>query len=356
MMMRRNKVIINVLSLATALGIIIGLAGTKEESRNNKIGHCFDVAYDPVQNRLFAVAGYQGMHVFNVSDGNLSFVTTVYDEGYYRNLKISGNRAFIADTSRGFIIYNISKQVPVMSWKWKEAETKTRGFGIHVEGNLAYLAQGMVDKNDIKLGRAGLYIFDISAPDSPKLIGRCKTENAWDVWVCGKYAYVADFHGGLCVIDISSASEPREIARVKWQRKYPGAEIVRGERKFAYVAAGRRGLIVADVSNPLQPKVVGKYKSGRTGFAEGLCVKDKLVYLANGNEKKSDENGLLIIDTHNTSSPEVRGKCTFPGWVEGVCLGGNHIFIANWDSGVRSIDVSNPENPRLKDHFGPIIK
>ncbi|NIO49747.1 MAG: hypothetical protein GTN73_09990 [Candidatus Aminicenantes bacterium] len=240
MMIRRKGLIIYVFSLATALGIIIGLAGTQEEDRNKKIGHCFDVAYDPIQNRLFTVAGYQGMHVFNVSDVNLSFVTTVYDEGYYRNLKISGNRAFIADTSQGLIIYDISKEIPVVSWKWKEAETKTRGFGIHIEGNLAYLAQGMVDKNDIKLGRAGLYIFDISLPNSPKLIGRCKTENAWDVWGCGK---------------------------------------------LAYVAAGTRGLIAIDISDPLQPKVVGKYKSGRNGFAEGLCVKDSFVYLANGNKK-----------------------------------------------------------------------
>lgn len=356
MMIRRNRVIIYVLSLAMALGMLIGLAGTQEEDRNNKIGHCFDVAYDPIQNRLFAVAGYQGMHVFNVSDGNLSLVTTVYDEGYYRNLKISGNRAFIADTSRGLITYDISKEVPVLSWKWKEAETKTRGFGIHIEGNFAYLAQGMVDKNDIKLGRAGLYIFDISPPNSPKLTGRCKTENAWDVWVCGKYAYVADFHGGLCVIDISSASESREIARVKWQKRYPGAEIVRGEGKFVYVAAGRRGLIVVDVSEPLQPKVVGKYKSGRTGFAEGLCVKNKLVYLANGNKEKSEENGLFIIDANQPDSLLARSKCAFPGWVEGVCLGRNQIFIANWDSGVRSIDVSNPEKPRLTAHFGPDTK
>lgn len=355
MMMRKNKVINNVLSLTMALGTIIGLAGTQED-RNNKIGYCFDVAYDPIQKRLFAVAGYQGLHVFNVSDGNLSFVTTVYDEGYYRNLKISGNKAFIADTSKGLVIYDISKEIPDLSWIWKEAETKTRGFGIHIQGNLAYLAQGMVDKNDIKLGRAGLYIFDISTPDSPKLVGQCKTENAWDVWVCGKYAYVADFHGGLCVIDISSASAPREIARVKWQRKYPGAEIVRGEGKFAYVAAGRRGLIVIDISDPSQPKVVGKYKSGRNGCAEGLCVKDKLVYLANGNEKKSEQNGLFIIDANQPDSLLVRSKCTFPGWVEGICLGGNHIFIANWGLGVRSINVRNLENPRLIDRSGSIIK
>ena len=354
--MKKNKGIICILFVAMSSVVLMSISGIQKEEQAQRIRHCFDVAFDSIQSRLFAVSGYKGMHVFNVSDGKLSYVTSYYDEGYYRNIKISGNHAFVADTNRGLLVFDISKKIPVLTWKWKDSETKTRGFGIHVEDNFAYLAQGLVDENDIKLARAGLYIFDVSAPDAPELIGQCQTENAWDVCVIGGYAYVADFHGGLCVIDVSSISNPRVVNRLKWKKKYPGAEIIRSEDEWLYVAAGRRGLIVIDVSNPKQPEIKGIYKSGRDGYAEGLCVKDQIVYLANGNKKKREENGLFIIDAHRPDSLEVRGRCAFLGWVEGVCYAGKHIFVANWDSGVRSINISNLEKPQVTDHFGSVVK
>ena len=52
-----------------------------------------------------------------------------------------------------------------------------------------------------------LYVMDISTPSSPEIIGTVDTPGeAWDVFVIGNYAYVADWTSGLQVIDISTLS------------------------------------------------------------------------------------------------------------------------------------------------------
>jgi len=312
-----------------------------DKGRNKVMGYCFDAAFHEKTNRLFVASGVMGTHVFEVMDGKLNFVTTVYDGGYHRNLKISGDRVYVADGKIGLLVIDITKKAPVITWK----QENVSGMGIYIHDNHAYLAAGT----------EGLHIFDISKPDSPKLVAKCKTNaDAWDVWVSGKYAYVADLQKGITVIDVSRPSKPQKLSWVTWDEKKPMAEIVRGEGKLAYVGAGKHGLVVIDISNPLNPKVVSQYKSGPGGFGEGLCVRNGLVYLSNGNNENKDENGLIIIDARNPNSLKVKGKCNFSGWVEGVCLAGNHVFVTNTQLGIRSIDVSDPNKPRLVDSFGPI--
>jgi len=348
--MKKRKRVIH--SIHTTLLVIMfltaaGIAQVIDKGRDKKMGYCFDAAFDTARNRLYVVGGSAGMHVFSVTRGEFHFVTTVYDEGYYRNIKISGDRAFVADAGRGLTVFDISKDIPTLTWKWKEVNSNTAGMGIHVEGHFAYLALG--SQND----PSGLSIFDISNPDSPCLIGHCETPNAWDVWVSGRFAYVADLNGGLVIIDVSTPSSPRKVSEVTWDSS-PSGEIIRGEGHVAYVAAGHEGLVSIDISNPSNPKVLAQFKSGPRGFGEGLCVQDGIVYLANGNDEVSEENGLLVIDGRNPKHLKVIGRCTFRGWVEGVCLADKYLFVTNTGYGVRSINVSDPQRPHLVDSYGPM--
>jgi hypothetical protein len=335
--MKKSK-IINVV-IAITLGYILAanaFAGDKAKV------YCFDVAFHEKTSRLFVAGSQTGTHVFEVTDGKLRFATTIHDGAYHRNLKISGDRAYVADMFKGLLVFDISEKVPVCTWK--QHEQNVGGWGIYIHDDHAYLAAGP----------RGLYIFDISKPDSPKLVGKCKTYgDAWDVWVSGKYAYIADFQKGVTVIDVSQASHPKKLSWVTWDENKPTPEIIRGEGKLAYVAAAKHGLVVIDVSNPRDPKVVDQYKSDPTAYGEGLCAKNGLVYFANLSNNK-DENGFIVIDARDPSSLKVKGKCTFGDGVEGVCVAGNRVFVTNRSSGVRSIDVSDPDNPRLVDSSGPM--
>ncbi|HHS14410.1 MAG TPA: hypothetical protein ENN03_11690 [bacterium] len=326
------------------------LPGQEGDWSNQEMGYCFDAAFHPEQERLFVAAGSKGLHVFNVQSGHLDFVTTFYDEGYYRNIDITQDRAFIADARRGLVTLDISGEIPVVTWRWKEPETKTPGMGIHVNGSHAYLAVG----NANGYNRPGVYIFDISRPDSPEPVGYANTKNAWDVWVKDTVAFVADMSEGLTVLDLSDPSSPRTISNARWDEENSMAEIIRGEGSKVYIAAGKHGLIIVDIHDPFNPEVEGKFRSGPQGFAEGLHVRNQIVFLANGHQILTRENGLFVIDAGNPKDPKLLGKHTFPDWVEGVCLRNNVLFITNTYSGVRSVDISNLSEPTIIDHFGPV--
>jgi hypothetical protein len=315
-----------------------------------RMGYCFDVATDENNGRLYVAAGERGVHIFNLLQGELQYVSTYYDDGYYRNLKISGDRAFIADSRRGLVVLDIRGPTPTTTW----IEGQGPAYGLHIQRNMAYVAAY----------GSGLKIFDIGDPDQPVLLSTLSTgDYSWDVWVDKDYAYLADFNIGVSVVDISSPTTPRLIGSVTWGDRYPSAEILRGEGDYVYVAASGHGLVVVDVSDPSEPVVAAKYRPLRIGHAEGLAVRNGIVYLAQGSELEwrssgkeieiatTIDNGLHIIDAADPQNLSLLSKVSFLGWVEGVHLAGNRAYVSNAWNGVRSIDISDPSSPSLVDSF-----
>jgi hypothetical protein len=286
-------------------------------------------------------AGIRGLHIFNLDAGKISYITTYYDDGYYRNLKMWEDWAFVADTRRGLVVLNIREKLPETSW----VQSNSTAMGLHIKEDKAYVAASEL----------GLQIFDISDPASPILLSTTPTPgDAWDIWVNDDFAYIADLNAGMTVLDISSPDEPQIVKTVTWAKDYQMAEILRGKGNVVYIAAGKHGLIVIDVSDPTQPVLLSKYRPFRFGYAEGLAVKDGFVYLAMGSgigSISTSENGLHIINASNPSSPEMVGKTSFLDWVEGVHTAGDFAYIANTWTGVRSIDIQNPDRPQLADTF-----
>jgi hypothetical protein len=303
-----------------------------------RLGYCFDVAFDDATDRLFVAAGAAGLHILDVSDGTLHYISTHSDGGYARNLHLSDGRAYVADPDRGLIVWDITGDTPLRTWE----QSTPAALGIYLEDSRAYIAAGC----------DGLSIFGLTEPDHPQLLGQTKTAgSAWDVWVHRDYAYVADVDQGLTVVDVSSPALPRRAGFVTWNEANPLAEIVRGEGDAAYVAAAHHGLIAVDVSDPTHPSVASIHALSPDSWAEGLAVRDGVLYLAVGNKRNKAENGLHILDVHDPYAISVIGKLSFPHWVEGVHVTGDVAYVANTWSGARSIDIRRPANPLLTDSF-----
>jgi hypothetical protein len=320
----------------------------REDLHRKRIGYCFDLVTDRAGSRLFVAAGNRGLHRFDLDQGQLRYAGTYYDDGYYRNLKAWKNRVYVADTRRGLVVLDLASELPTTTW----IQSNSTAYGLHLEQDLAFVAAY----------EHGLQIFDISEPDSPALIGSLETPGyAWDVWVNGRFAYIADFDEGLTIVDVSSPSAPRYVTTVTWTRRYQSAEIVRGEGTIAYVGAADHGLIIIDISDPLHPVVAAKYRPLRIGAAEGLAVRDDIVYLAMGSQIEirrsqddleiatTQENGLHVVDVTDPYRPSLLGKISFLGWVEGVHLARNYVYVANTGTGVRSMDIRKPKQPVLVD-------
>jgi hypothetical protein len=137
---------------------------------------------------------------------------------------------------------------------------------------------------------AGLQIIDISNPATPILIGTISTVRTDDVYVSGKYAYLADNTAGLEIIDISNPATPTLVG--SFDTISANGVYVSG--KYAYVADSGPGVQVIDVSNPATPQLVGYID---TTNAQDIYVSGKYAYLADSNA------GLRIFDINGMETP-----------------------------------------------------
>jgi hypothetical protein len=333
--MNKRWILAIIISLFVVTLTVYQVIVTTKNAR--KIGYCFDAALDLSENRLFITAGQAGLHIFDFIGGQINYVATYYDAGYYRNIEIRDDRAFIADTKRGLVILDITGDTPETMWVQGEV-----GLGLYIEDNTLFLAAGT----------RGLYIFNISDVGNPQLLSHIENiDEPWDVWVHQGLVYVADVHKGLVIIDATTPARPRQIGFITWDEKDPMAEVIRGEGDYVYIASGIHGLIVLDVSNPADPVVASKYDPGPESFGEGAYVRDHIVYLAIGDKVHDDENGLHILDASDPYSLTLLGKLPVNDWVENIYATNSYVFMTNTWSGVRSIDVRNVFNPVQIDHF-----
>ena len=184
--MDRRRVIIILITGILILGSILfyvkvgGLKIERTGKHSRRMGYCFDVVLDQATERLFVACGQRGFHALDTRNGKLEYLTTHYDEGYYRNLKIDGDRVFVVGSPFGLAVYDISGELLTRTW----SQTNAEACGLHIEGDLAFVAAC----------KGGLQIFNISNPDSPVLLGSLQTPgSAWDVWAQDGFVYLADF-------------------------------------------------------------------------------------------------------------------------------------------------------------------
>jgi hypothetical protein len=300
-----------------------------------KMGYCFGTALSETGDRLLVTAGYRGLHSFEITgERELVLVSTVYDGGYYRYVELLGHTAYVANSHRGLMILDISQVEPVIIW----AQSDSMAYGIHIQPPLAYVAAE----------RDGLYIFDLSIPERPGILAHVSMPGrAWDVWAEDNYAFVADADSGLVVVDISSPRHPQVVRTLAWDPESSSAEIIDGQDGVVYIASGEFGLMVVDVRDRLDPVIVQRYDPGPDSYGESVKVTGDTLYLTIEDGSNPEENGLHVFSIKDPLSPTLVRKIPVSDFVEGVSIGGNHLGLANTQSGVLLYDIRAPQDPRF---------
>jgi len=182
-------------------------------------------------------------------------------------------------------------------------------------------------------GSDGVFIIDVAAPSSPKIIGHYDTFFAEDVFVIDDILLVADGNGGLQLLDINVPSEPKYVG------SYPlsWAWGVFVKDNIAYVAAGEEGLRVIDISKPSQPAEIGFCQT--PDWALKVFVKDKIACVADWNA------GLRIIDISEPESPKEVSSYQLP-WAWDVFMKDNIVYVADENVGLHAVDITNPAEPK----------
>lgn len=264
---------------------------------------------------------------------------------------------------------------PVLGTIAGEASAGGIGTSVRVDGPRAYVA----------LGGAGIEVFDVAAPASPRRIGGYAALGftAWDFAVRDAVAYVADQPSGLDIVDLvrpapppptgraTAASyaasigadgdlavlalwdgtlEPFDVTdpaapRSRGTLAVPGAAVgvhVRG-REIA-VAALDAGLVTVDADSG---EVTGSFET--PGSALDVVVAEvgtagaaprTLAYVAD------DFRGLTIVDITDRAAPRLAGVRDTLGSAAGVAVRGSTVFVADGRRGLVTIDASDPARPR----------
>lgn len=244
-----------------------------------------------------------------------------------RDIKVVGNHAYVAEGDAGLQIIDVSDPLsPTLHGTIKLGIGAAQA--VDVVGNLAYV------------GSAGLQIIDVSNPVSPTLLGSLTGAATPDVQVAGNFAYVVT-DGGLQIIDVSDPISP--TLRGKYQNSDTGVA-VQAVGNIAYFASSASGLHIIDVRNPDKPI--------RRGFlstpAHGLQVVGNRAYILtfHYDRTRGAIGGFLIVDISDPGNPIRLGETYNLEYdTRQAHVVGGVAYVADGESGLRIIDVSNAAYP-----------
>jgi len=227
-------------------------------------------------NNVFLASGAAGLTVVDVKDPGHPVKLSVLDTpGTAVGLEVAGNTAFIADLARGLQIVDVSD--PTRPSLVGTLDTPDNTYAVDAVGQTAYLADD----------RTGLIVVDITDLSAPRILAQFDTPGyAYGVRVVDGIAYVADREGGVHVIDVHEPTSPRLLS----SHASPGIDSRRGKTWFArgvqlvdriaYVADWTGGLEVLDLSDPSMPVALGRYLT--PGVLASVAVSGDRVFLALG--------------------------------------------------------------------------
>ena len=266
----------------------------------------------------------------NERDTDGLFNSSVYYEdtdGAAQDVYVSGDYAYIADSTQGLAVIDISD--PTNPGTSINEDTSGGAYEVHVSGDFAYIADDT----------SGLAVIDISDPTNPGTPVYEDTDNAYGLFVSGDYAYIADFFLGLAVIDISDPTNPgtpiyEDTTGHAWGVYVSG--------NYAYVADGNSGLAVIDISDPTNPST--PYYEDTTGYAYAVFVSGDYAYVADG------DSGLAIIDISNPTNPSTPIYEDTSGSTRDIHVCGNYAYLVDYLSGLVVIDISDPTNPSTPEY------
>jgi hypothetical protein len=235
-----------------------------------------------------------------------------------------GAHCYVADYSTGLLIYDLT--APESPTLIGQLDTPGDTYGVEVDGTLAFVASGL----------QGFRLVDVSNPQQPVIRGEVSTGGiAWRVHRHGNDVYVGDRNGALHAIDISFPATPRLLSSVHT----PGElwDLAVGEN-HVYVADGGRGVDIVSIGDPENLQSIGS--SEIPGYAYGIGFSGEHVFVASG------DTGMQVVRASGLAPVAPLATIDTPAWANGVAARRGIVCAAISDAGLRIFDVSNPFEPQ----------
>jgi len=314
--------------------------------------HPVQVGYDSNDGALIGLAGENAVYIRESMTANnpvmimdISNPANPSKVGQYmapvmtNDLAIKEHNAFIACWWDGFRVVDFQDPAnPVLAahkFGWFTGAVPGEDFcyvqALDWAGDYLYLIDyGPFEAEDTR----GLYIFDISDPVNPVKISRYTgfISKGHDIKVVGDFAYLADWDGGMEVVDVSNKQSPQARGYIALP---DAAWSLAVQENHAFIADYINGGVqIVNVTDPDNLTIDGYYT--RSGcFALGVYVEGDNIYLADG------AAGFQIYQTGLNTGIGKRGteKCplssSFPNpFTDRVRIGINSSGISNQELAV----------------------
>ena len=260
-----------------------------------------------------------GLHPFRPTWAG-SFQT--FDEAY--GVTICGDYAYVGAYAAGLFVIDISNpDSPSLAGTYNTPDYTNN---VAIAGDYAYLADWS----------SGLRIVDISDPAHPSPVSCYDTGMAIGVAVFGDYAYVVG-HGTTAQFSVVDISDPENPALAGTYDTPSSTRYVVIAGDYAYVADTDSGLEVVDISDPCNPAFAGRCYT--PGIARGVDINGDYAYIGD------DLAGLAIVDISDPTDPWHVCNCPLPSHARRVAACGDYVYVADHDAGLEVVDVSDPANP-----------
>jgi hypothetical protein len=98
----------------------------------------------------------------------------------------------------------------------------------------------------------------------------------------------------------------------------------------AYIADWHEGLQIIDISDPENPQIIGEEDS--RGPADGIAVLGGVAYIG-------DYYGLQVIDVTEPFNPQTLGRAETPDESRAVAVLGDHVYVADGYQGLQILPI-----------------
>ncbi len=220
---------------------------------------------------------------------------------------------------------------------------------IPIEGEIKSI-QRSNNKLYIAAGLGGIYVFDLTDPANPRKVASYDTRGfAMDIVSYGNIIYVADFEDGIKIFTLKGGSLEK-LGRIK---TLDMAMKLKLSPPFLFVANSNNGLLIYDIRQPSSPRFVRSIDT--PGVVWGVDYDGKNIYVA------LKENGFAIYDFSRPPLANLLNQ-TKPGgiifkikkWKNYLLLLQSEQDIHGGDTkkkGLLVYDITHPDNPVEVSHY-----
>jgi hypothetical protein len=188
-------------------------------------------------------------------------------------------------------------------------------------------------------GQNALDVFSVVAPASPQSLGSVTLpERPSRIAALGDNVFVADYAGGLRIIDVSGT--PTEVGSLPFPER---ASSVRAAAGYAYVGTVDGHVVTVDISNPAAPSRISDVST--IGQIYDFEIEGSVAYAATSGV------GFATLDLTQPEAPTIQKELRTVNGARDIHLTTNEIWIADDDAGLLIYDRLTAEPALLGSYY-----